>query len=132
LGDNNQHYFTLVVEDTPELAEMIQLTLERVGVESYHAPNGQRALEFLAQQYPDLVILDIGLPGMSGWEILEAIKLRHPDATFPVIVLTAFSDPTNKLIGKFQKLVFRYLTKPFRPSILTETVQEALGLEIGA
>ncbi len=120
--------FALVVEDTEDIAGIIQMTLGRIGVESQHAPNGYSALETLVQRQPDLLMLDIGMPGMNGWEVLEAIKEQHPDADFPIIILTAFDDPTNKLIGKLQNRVFRYLTKPFDPELLEQTVREALKL----
>lgn len=125
---NSQTPFVLVVEDTEDIANIIQLTLTRIGLESQHAPNGYIALESLVKRRPDLLMLDIGMPGMNGWEVLEAVKEQHPDADFPVIILTAFDDPTNKLIGKFQERVFRYLTKPFDPEVLEATVREALKL----
>lgn len=122
-------FFALIVEDTPELGELIKLTLMHARIESYHAANGRLALEFLEQQrIPDIMILDIGMPGMSGWEVLDAVKTRFPETNFPVVVLTAFDDPANKLIGKFQNRVFRYLTKPYEPSTVLNTVREALGI----
>ena len=125
---NDNGYFALIVEDTPELGELIKLTLMHARIESYHAANGPLALEFLEHQTPDIMILDIGMPGMNGWEVLNAMKTRFPDTTFPVIVLTAFDDPANKLIGKFQNRVYRYLTKPYEPSHVLNTVKEALGM----
>lgn len=120
--------FALIVEDTEDIAGIIQLTLKRLGVDTEHVPNGYAALEFLRQRQPDLLMLDIGMPGMNGWEVLEALKDQHPDASFPVIILTAFDDPTNKLIGKLQDRVFRYLTKPFDPDVLEAAAKEALRL----
>ena len=62
---------------------------------------------------------------MNGWAVLDEIKVRYPQATFPVIVLTAFNDPANKLVGKFQQQVFRYCTKPTDLRTLANTVIEA-------
>jgi DNA-binding response OmpR family regulator len=118
--------FVLIVEDSTDIALLIQAVLNNMGVESHHASDGMKALDFLAIRMPDLMLLDIGMPMMSGWEVLDQVKTRWPESTFPVIVLTAFEDPANKLIGKFQNRVFRYLTKPFSPSILMETVRAAL------
>jgi len=106
----------------------MQLTLMRLGIDSHHAINGSLALEFLAQRVPDILLLDIGMPGMNGWEVLEKVKERYPDTHFPVIVLTAFDDPANKLIGKLQARVFRYITKPFDMDVLAQTVRDALHL----
>lgn len=126
MSDGN--HLVLIVEDTEDVAGIMRLTLEQVGLQTHHAPNGPRALEFLETRFPDAMVLDIGMPGMSGWEVLEEIKARYPEATFPVIVLTAFDDPANKLIGKLQARVFRYMTKPFDPTTLIQTVREALGV----
>ncbi|PJF40666.1 MAG: response regulator [Chloroflexi bacterium] len=119
----------LIVEDTQDTADLMMLTLQRLGVETFHAPDGYVALEFLENNTPDLMLLDIGLPGMSGWDVLEAIKEHDPDNSFPVIVLTAFADPTNKLIGKFQNRVHQYITKPFEMKHLQEVVREVLSLD---
>lgn len=123
----NSH-FVLIVEDTDEIALIIQLTLESMGIQSHRVNNGHKALDTLTEEHPDLLLLDIGLPGMSGWELLEAIKTRYPDAQFPVIVLTAFGDPANRLIGKFQPHVVRYFVKPFDMKDLAQAVREALQM----
>jgi two-component system catabolic regulation response regulator CreB len=113
----------LIVEDAVELA---QIALHRMGLETHHAPNGQRALDFLASNRPDLMLLDIGLPGMSGWDILEALKTNE-NADFPIIILTASGDPVNRLIGRLQERVIRYMVKPFSVDDLSRAVREALG-----
>jgi two-component system response regulator (stage 0 sporulation protein F) len=118
----------LIIEDTDDIARIIELTLDHLGVESKHANNGSKALQLVSESLPDLILLDIGLPGMSGWEVLEAIKNRYPDAEFPVIVMTAFGDPANRLIGKFQKHVSHYFVKPFEVKDLTQAIREALKL----
>jgi two-component system catabolic regulation response regulator CreB len=116
----------LIVEDAVELAQIAQIALHRMGLETHHAPNGQRALDFLASNRPDLMLLDIGLPGMSGWDILEALKTNE-NADFPIIILTASGDPVNRLIGRLQERVIRYMVKPFSVDDLSRAVREALG-----
>lgn len=125
---DGKSYFALIVEDTDDIARIIEMTLEHLGIESKHANNGSKALQLVSEAFPDLILLDIGLPGMSGWEVLEAIKNRYPDAEFPVIIMTAFGDPANRLIGKFQKHVSHYFVKPFDVKELSQAVREALQL----
>jgi CheY-like chemotaxis protein len=121
-------YFALIAEDTEDIADLMQMTLKRLNIDCQHVVNGQLALDVLAYRFPDILLLDIGMPVLNGWEVLEKIKERYPKANFPVIILTAFDDPANKLIGKLQSRVFRYMTKPFDPDTLTQAVQEALGI----
>lgn len=118
----------LIVEDSPEMARVLTLALERSGILTMHAASGPEALQTLADRRPDVMLLDIGLPDMSGWEVLEAVKNKLPLVAFPVIVLTAFNDPANRLVGKLQPRVFRYLTKPADLDTMIRTVQEALTI----
>lgn len=118
----------LIVEDAVELAQISQITLSRLGLRTMHAVNGKRALEMLAEQTPDLMLLDIGLPGMNGWEVLERIKLEESAPEFPIIVLTAAGDPVNRLIGKLQERVKRYIVKPYSVDELKQAVREVLEL----
>ncbi|MBI5668178.1 MAG: response regulator [Chloroflexi bacterium] len=120
--------YALIVEDSADIAGMIQMLLTRMGIESQHAGNGFAALKCLEDRLPDVLLLDINMPGMSGWQVLDAIKERHPDFSFPIIVLTALADPANRLIGKLQHHVVRYMTKPFSMEELAKNVREVLGL----
>jgi len=121
-------YFALIIEDDEAMGRVMQITLERGGIQTAYAPNGFAALNLLDERLPDVLLLDIAMPGMNGWESLQAINEQHPGATFPVIVLSAFDDQTNKTIGAAQGQVYRYIVKPFDPSFLLKTVREALGI----
>jgi CheY-like chemotaxis protein len=121
-------HFALIIEDDEAMGRVMQITLERAGFKTAYAPNGFAALNRLEERMPDVVLLDIAMPGMNGWESLEAINEQYPDKHFPVIILSAFDDQTNKAIGKAQSQVFRYIVKPFDPAFLLKTVHEALGI----
>jgi two-component system OmpR family response regulator len=119
----------LIVDDTQDFADMIMIALGRAGIQADYAPGGRWALEYLAKQTPDVLLLDIGMPEMNGWQVLEVIKTQYADTDFPIIIMTAFGDPANKLIGKLQSRVFRYLTKPFEPKALVDTIREAISAQ---
>ena len=117
----------LIVEDQKEVADVVQAALEALGLVSHQVFNAHTALEFLETNRPDLIVLDIGLPGMSGWELLGIIQEWRKGAHIPILVTTAFTDPANRLVGKLQD-VDHYLQKPFEVSVLQETVTRLLGL----
>jgi DNA-binding response OmpR family regulator len=123
----NRKYKILLVEDTAEYARLTTLILERAGYEVLYAPDGQRALDVLSEQLPDVLILDLNLPHISGWEVLKQMNAMYPDHKRSVIVTTAYSDSANRLVGKLQE-VYSYLTKPFTPQDLIFTVNSALGI----
>lgn len=103
--------FVLVVEDVGEVAEIVQLYLQRLGAESHHAPDAQAALTFLESRLPDVIILDIGMPIMSGWEFLEIVRNQEDKADIPVIIMTAYTDPDSRTRGDALN-VAAFLNKP--------------------
>ncbi len=121
----------LIIEDTVELAEVIQATLESMDIESFHETHGERGVELYKKIQPDLLLLDIALPDTKGWKVLEQIKAytqQNEGATMPkVIIISAYGDPANRLMGKLQD-VTRYLIKPFTPDEVEAVVSGALGL----
>ncbi len=122
----------LVVEDTVELAEVIQATLEGMGLDTAYATHGKTGLEKLKEINPDLLLMDIGLPDITGWKMLDSIKEHYaatPSAKMPaIIVITAYGDPANRLIGKLQN-IHSYLLKPFTPDEVEKLVRLALSGE---
>jgi DNA-binding response OmpR family regulator len=117
----------LVVEDTMELAEVIEATLQRMGVETKHETHATKALEIFKDYRPNLVLLDIGLPDMSGWKLLDGIKELDRQNRPYFIIITAYGDPANRLMGKLQD-VSSYLIKPFSPEEVERVVGKVLGL----
>lgn len=118
----------LIVEDTLELAEVLQVTLESMNLRVLHATHGNIALELYNAEHPDLVLLDIALPDMTGWKILDTIREQQRGEKSPlIIVITAYGDPANRLMGKLQG-IHSYLIKPFTPDEVEQAVAKALGL----
>lgn len=116
----------LIVEDTMELAEVIQATLERMNLITAHETHGSKAIARLNEMQPDVVLLDISLPDTTGWKILEHIREIDSSRMPIVIVITAYGDPANRLVGKLQG-VYSYLVKPFTSDEVEKTVAEALS-----
>ena len=119
----------LIIEDTTELAEVIQATLERMNMQTAHETHGGKAITRFEEMHPDVVLLDIGLPDMTGWKFLEAVKEKHKDEMPIIIVITAYGDPANRLVAKFQG-VYNYLIKPFTSDEVEQVVMSALRSKI--
>lgn len=128
-GNASMAPLVLLVEDTDDYAVMVRETLRRIPVDILHARNGRQAGEMLSENNPDVIVLDIGLPDMTGWNILDLFKERFeqmpPEQRPRVVVLTAYSDAANRLIGKFQH-IFRFMVKTATPSELQAAVREAI------
>lgn len=119
----------LIVEDTQEIVEVVQATLSNMGLPSDYATRGITGLEHLRQNVPDLVLLDINLPDITGWKILDQIKDHYASLNreMPVIiVITAHGDPANRLVGKLHN-IYSYLTKPFTTDEIERVVRAALA-----
>ena len=122
-------YHLLIVEDEIEIANIEQLALEDLPVNIHHCSNPADGLTYLAENAPALLVLDIGLPGMTGWQFLEKVKAdKLLPEDVPVVITTAFSDPANRVIGKLQN-VTHYLTKPFSPMEFRDLVVSVLQLD---
>lgn len=116
----------MIVEDTQYIGELAALILKKVGLETELCLTAEDAIRYMEEvALPDLIILDIGMPGMSGWEFLDIIKAYEDTKTIPVIVTTAYSDAANRLIGRLRE-VDRYLTKPYKPNELQSIVSQIL------
>lgn len=121
------NYNVLVIEDTPEVAQITMMTLKRLGfTSSFHASHGEEAVAYFEHTRPDVVLLDLNLPGMSGWEVTEAMHDKFGRG-IPIIVTTAYGDNTNRVVGKLHD-VYKYLIKPFSPNDLGDALGGALGI----
>jgi CheY-like chemotaxis protein len=119
----------LIVEDTMELVEIIQATLERVNMVTYHEMHADRVMALVNMQHPDLVLLDLSLPNTSGWKILDSMKEYYAGVHLEmpiIIIITAYGDPANRLVGKLQN-IHSYLLKPFTSDEIERVVVSALS-----
>jgi len=111
----------LIVEDEAEMAYFLKQRLESKGYQVSVAENGQDALNHAAQMQPALMILDVGLPDLSGYDVCERLRKLYPPQAVPVLMLTAKNDPMDKLMG-FDHGTDAYLTKPFDLAELEKTI----------
>ena len=114
------------VEDEEGIYELLRLTIEPLPVDFHHAFNGFDAIALIDKVKPDLLILDIGLPDMNGWDVLKTIIAKEIKPG-KILVLTAYNAPTHRLIAHLQE-VDLYINKPFMPLELRKTVSELLEL----
>lgn len=103
----------LIVEDMPDNAELIHKILKRLGLKLAIAANGEEALEKVPTFLPDVILLDVGLPGINGFEVCQRLKQNPKFKDTPVIFLSAFTDSSDISKG-FQLGGIDYITKPFR------------------
>jgi two-component system, OmpR family, response regulator VicR len=118
----------LVVEDEFAVARGIEYALQQEGYDVRIARSGEEGLEFATQQAPDLVVLDVRLPGMDGFEVLR--RLRASGSKAPVLVLTARDDEVDKVIG-LELGADDYLTKPFSLRELMSRIKALLRRAYG-
>jgi DNA-binding response OmpR family regulator len=115
----------LVVDDDIDVLRSISKTLEKAGYCVEQACNGREAMEHIWHAKPDLVVLDVVMPGLNGWDILQAIRGNENTATLPVIMLTVLSQDQHVAQGWNLGADF-YLTKPFAPADLVDVVKRLL------
>ncbi len=117
----------ICIEDEPEMIELVKLILGRKGFEVQGAVGGHSGLELIEQRKPDLILLDLMMPDMDGWEVYQQIKAREDLRSIPVIVVTAKAQSIDKVLGLHIAKVDDYITKPFGPQELLESVNRVLG-----
>jgi CheY-like chemotaxis protein len=115
----------LIVEDHPTMREAMRLVLEREGFDIDEAADGDQALIAVRERAPDLVLLDMSIPGVTGPEVLSAVKDDPSTSDIRVIVVTATGEE-----GRAAALASgadHYFTKPFSPIALLQAVEEVIG-----
>ena len=117
----------LYIEDEPEMIELVKLILARRGFEVIGANGGREGLEAIRSLLPDLVLLDLMMPDMDGWDVYQQMKADLATQKIPVIVITAKAQSIDKVLGLHIAKVDDYISKPFSPSELVESVDKVLA-----
>jgi len=116
------------IEDEPEMIDLVKLILGRKGFDLVGAVGGREGLETVRRLKPDLVLLDLMMPDMDGWEVYQQMKADEELKDIPVVVVTAKAQSIDKVLGLHIAKVDDYVTKPFGPQELLQSVRKVLGL----
>jgi len=115
----------LIIEDDRDIVEMVEYNLQEEGYETIAALDGQKGIEKALREKPDIIILDIMLPVMDGFEVCRTLKHDSRTAEIPVIILSAKSQETDKVVG-LELGADDYMTKPFSPRELVARIRAIL------
>ncbi|WP_440999038.1 response regulator transcription factor [Fodinibius sp. SL11] len=116
----------LLVEDNPAISQLVSFKLKKYGFDFHHRANGKEGFEVLQELKPDLVILDVMLPSMNGFEILRQLRLNEELGDTKVIMLTS-KNRVEDLEKGFSLKVEDYIAKPFKPAELIMRIEKALN-----
>jgi len=116
----------LIADDEQSLAEAIAATLNLKGLHTVVTHNGEQALALARSLHPDLILLDVMMPGRSGIEVCATLKTDPTTASIPVIFITAKTEKTDRMVG-IAAGADEYLTKPFSPTELIDLVHQVLA-----
>jgi DNA-binding response OmpR family regulator len=117
------------IEDEPEMIDLVKLILRRADFEFVGAVGGREGLNAVRRLKPDLVLLDLMMPDVDGWEVYRQMKADDELSQIPVIVITAKAQSIDRVLGLHIAKVDDYITKPFGPHELLESVNDILGVE---
>ena len=120
----------LVIDDEPEMLSLVKYTLEQGGFEVSTCDNGRTAWDEIAKVKPDVLILDVMLPGIDGYSLQLKISQDPGLKDLPIIILTAL-EPSKTLFQKFPQVV-GFMTKPFKTEELLKTVKSAADGRVGS
>jgi len=117
----------LCIEDEPEMIDLIRLILSRKGFEVSGASGGQEGIYKIRNEKPDLILLDLMMPFMDGWEVYQQMKADEATKNIPVIVVTAKAQSIDKVLGLHIAKVDDYIAKPFSPKELIDSVERVFA-----
>jgi len=127
LADDHSGKRILCIEDDPEMIDLIRLILKRRNYTVQGAEGGQAGLQAVRESLPDLVLLDLMMPDMDGWDVYQQLKADQSTSQIPVIIVTARAQSIDRILGLQIAKVDDYIVKPFSPRQLLESVERVLS-----
>ena len=115
------------IDDDEEMVKLLKLFLQKSGYEAVGAQSGPEGLALIEYERPDVVLLDIMMPGMDGWEVYQRMRADEVMRKIPVIVVTCKAQAIDKVLALNIAKVNDYITKPFTPTTLNESINKVLA-----
>jgi DNA-binding response OmpR family regulator len=112
----------IYIEDDPEMIDLVTLIVNRRGYQVVGAHGGREGLDLVQQNPPDLILLDLMMPDMDGWDVYHQLKAYEATRDIPVIIITAKSQEIDRVLGLHIAKVDDYISKPFRPQELLDSM----------
>ena len=119
----------IYVEDDPEIVDLVSLILTRHGYKVSGVYNGREGLEKIINEKPDLVLLDLMVPELDGWEIFQKLKSHESTSHIPIIMITAKTQPIDQVIGLHIAKVDGYVCKPFHPQEILDCIEKVFAAQ---
>jgi DNA-binding response OmpR family regulator len=117
----------IYIEDEPEMVDLVSLILNRKGFIVKGANGGREGLDLIKKELPDLVLLDLMMPDVDGWDVYQQMKADDKTRKIPVIIITAKAQSIDKVLGLQIAKVEAYISKPFTPQELLDSVDKIFG-----
>ena len=124
--DNNERKI-VHIEDEPDMIDLVKLILSRKGYQVIGAEGGQEGLDAVREHKPDLVLLDLMMPDIEGWDVYQQLRAHEETQDIPVIVVTAKAQNIDKVLGLHIAKVDEYIPKPFSPQELLDAIEKVLS-----
>ncbi|MDD5370000.1 MAG: response regulator [Anaerolineaceae bacterium] len=115
------------IEDEPEMIDLVTVILNRHGFTVKGAHGGRQGLDLIHSETPDIILLDLMMPDLDGWDVFQQVKNDEITRNIPVIVITAKSQTIDKVLGLHIARVDDYICKPFHPQDLIDSLNRVLA-----
>ncbi|MCD4672439.1 MAG: response regulator [Anaerolineaceae bacterium] len=124
--ETRQTLKVVYIEDDPEMINLVTLILSRRGFLVKGAHGGREGLNLVNLELPDLILLDLMMPDLDGWDLYQQLKANDETRDIPVIVITAKSQPIDRVLGLHIAKVDDYISKPFHPEDLLDSIEKVM------
>lgn len=124
--DNESLRSIVYIEDDPEMIDLVSLIVNKRGFHVKGAHGGRYGLDIVKKERPTLILLDLMMPDMDGWDVYQQLKSEEETRDIPVIIITAKAQSIDRVLGLHIAKVDDYISKPFRPQELLDSIERVL------